>query len=104
MRPAGESAARAESAYRQVALPEYPLWAGTAVTSGRPGHQALMGFMEPAEGQRLTLQVLTVQPLDELLSWLLANTVRAVHAALIAIPGDRRHVDDHQISRLDDAI
>lgn len=33
MRPAGESAARAESAYRQVALPEYPLWAGTAVTS-----------------------------------------------------------------------
>src|SRR5207245_8855862 len=39
-----------------------------------------------------------------LLCRFLSHAVRAVHAALVAVPGDRRHVDDHELARLDDAV
>src|SRR5436309_15401287 len=39
-----------------------------------------------------------------LLCRFLSHAVRAVHAALVAVPGDRRYVDDHEIAGLDDAV
>src|SRR5947209_10602125 len=39
-----------------------------------------------------------------LLCRFLSQAVRAVHAALVTVPSDRGHVDDHEVAGLDDAV
>src|SRR5215469_4104897 len=55
------------------------------VRCGRRGGQALMHLLEPDVDGGLALQMLTVQPLDELMSWPLALEVRMVAVAEVEL-------------------
>src|SRR5881628_2840901 len=61
-----------------------------------PGLYLLDGAIQPFVSDMIKI----VLPFRRLFS----HTVGAVHAALVTVPSDRCHIDDHQVAGLDNTI
>src|SRR5215471_14379909 len=70
------------------------------VSGGRLGLQLLVEFVKLAAHRCLVLQVLTVQPLDELVSWLLALVVGVMAIAEQELAACRGMLPDPPAARL----
>ena len=63
---------------------------------GGSGSHRIDGIVEPFQRGRVNVLLL--------LGRLLAHAIRPVIAGLVAVPGQRREIHEHDVARLDDAV